>query len=386
VRDALVRQAAARVDLVAEQQPPDAARPQQRQRAEDEDRHGPQADRVVVAAHLLEARLHERELPQHEGEEAVAVGPDARGAGRVRGHVPVGVERREPVAPRLVDVDRLDRHADLAQQPEGEQAVLAAAAQHRVAPAVGGPQQPRAPRPPLERRVGEDEPRAQVALAPHRRQAGDLRQQEGVGLEEFLDQDLARRVTRHVLEELPVVGVERPVQHDLPAEEAVVQRDLRRDHGREVLGQRLVGVEDVLAVAVDEVEARDLPAARHRVGRDELAPRQAHGPDLEAVDDLEHRVGVGRARGGTRRRRRRARGARARACARRCPRRRPLAARLPGSGHAGGQRTPPSSRLTSAAAVMGHRAVLDCAAWITRSPSRWAAHRTRRPRTPEMPP
>ena len=76
----------------------DAAAPYERQHAEDEDRHRPEAHGVDIGAHARIISADERQVREHPGEQPVCIGPDLAGVRHAVLEVPPGVERRKPVA------------------------------------------------------------------------------------------------------------------------------------------------------------------------------------------------------------------------------------------------------------------------------------------------
>ncbi len=119
----------------------------------------------------------------------------------------VGVEGGEPVAARLVDVDRVDLGADLVKQTVAQKAVFAPGRQDRNLRCVAPPR--------LEGGrfgIGENEFGLEIAVATLGRDVGCGPGQKRVWLEELLDIDLARRVGGGVVQKSAVVAVEWPVE------------------------------------------------------------------------------------------------------------------------------------------------------------------------------
>ena len=131
VGDAAVALPRRRIELVAEDDAADAATVDEGQCAENEHRDRPQPDRVDVGAHACMVFPDERQVRQHPDEQAIRIRPDARGTRNVFLEVAPRIQRREPVAARLVDEYRVYLGADFVQQTITQQAVLAAAREHR---------------------------------------------------------------------------------------------------------------------------------------------------------------------------------------------------------------------------------------------------------------
>ena len=208
----------------------------------------------------------------------------------------VGVQRGVPMTPRLVDVDRVRLAAQLAQQAVAQQAVLAAAREHGDTRRIDRPSRDDA-----AARIGRKvHARQQVVVAALGLEPRGGAAQERVGLEKLLDEDLASRVARHLFEETPVGRVVQSFETDLATEETVVQRDLRRDHRRQVERGVVVVLEHVFFEAVDQFEAVRAAVAHDTVRGGQTLAAEDRPPDFETVEDeqrLERRSAAGAALG-----------------------------------------------------------------------------------------
>ena len=81
---------------------------QERKRSENEDRHRPQANGILIGTDRCEILSDERETAKHPVEDAIGIGPDPSRVINVFTEMTVGVECREPVSSRFIDENRMD--------------------------------------------------------------------------------------------------------------------------------------------------------------------------------------------------------------------------------------------------------------------------------------
>ena len=89
------------------------------------------------------------------------------------------------------------------------------------------------------------------ALSLHDRDVRGVRQQ-GVGLQDLVDVDLASRVGSHPLDERPILVIIRTPEDDLARQKSIIERHLSGDHRGQIECLGIRRIENVLLVAIGE--------------------------------------------------------------------------------------------------------------------------------------
>ena len=116
--------------FVAYDETADTPLAQQGKGPEQEHRDGPKADGIFIGSNVCKVLSDKGHMPQHPGEDAIAVDPHSGGVGDVSCEIPVGVQCRKPVSAGLVYEDRVGlspRAGNFVDQAVAQEAVFAAA-------------------------------------------------------------------------------------------------------------------------------------------------------------------------------------------------------------------------------------------------------------------
>ena len=127
------------VVLVSYYHPSDSPFPQEGERAEHEDRDGPEPDRVLIGSYVIIVPPDKGQVPEHPVKHPIRISPYPCRVRNFLRKTAKGVQGGIPVASGLINKYGMHLIAHLIQQAEAQQAVLSPAGEDGIAGAVHFP-------------------------------------------------------------------------------------------------------------------------------------------------------------------------------------------------------------------------------------------------------